>query len=145
MCFIGTKKYIGNKFHIASFSSASSVVGSPGKSRAPYGVHLLITLSQKTALQPSLTANVVALEKKRVQVEHVKRLIDNFVQVFISPQVAAIVHQLLASSLSFYQRMYICTLNKSQVSEALHIAQFFFRIQHQSPYYLTYRRARSKL
>ena len=32
------------------------------------------------------------LEEKRVQVEHVKRLIDNCVQIFISPPVAAIVH-----------------------------------------------------
>ena len=32
------------------------------------------------------------LEDKHVQVKHVERLIDNFVQVFISPQVAAIVH-----------------------------------------------------
>ena len=32
------------------------------------------------------------LEEKRVQVERVERLINNFVQVFISPQVAAIVH-----------------------------------------------------
>ena len=59
-------------------------------------------------------------------IEHVKRLIDNFEQVFVSPQVAAIVHRLLASSLSFYQRMYICTLRKSQVSEALHVAQFSY-------------------
>ena len=58
--------------------------------------------------------------------EHVKRLINNFVQVFVSPRVAAIVHRLLAGSLSFYQRMYICTLRKSQVSVALHIAQFSY-------------------
>ena len=38
------------------------MVGSPGKSQAPYRVHLLITLSPKTALQASLTANVVALD-----------------------------------------------------------------------------------
>ena len=31
--------------------------------------------------------------------------------------------QLLASSLSFYLRMYICMLTKSQVSEAPHVAQ----------------------
>ena len=34
--------------------------------------------------------------------------------------------QLLASSFSFYQRMYICTLSNSQVSEAPHVAQFPF-------------------
>ena len=32
------------------------------------------------------------LEEKRVQVEHVEKLMDKFVQVFISPQVPAIVH-----------------------------------------------------
>ena len=32
------------------------------------------------------------LEEKRVQVEHVKKLMDKFVQVFISPQVPTIVH-----------------------------------------------------
>ena len=32
------------------------------------------------------------LEEKCVQVEHVEKPIDKFVQVFISPQVAAIVH-----------------------------------------------------
>ena len=32
--------------------------------------------------------------------------------------------QLLASRLSFYLRMHICTLSKSQVSEAPHLAQF---------------------
>ena len=30
--------------------------------------------------------------------------------------------QLLASSLSFYQRMYICTLSKLQASEVPHVA-----------------------
>ena len=58
----GLFQYIGNTFRIISFSSASSVVGSPGKSQAPYRVHLLITLSPKTALRASLTANVVALD-----------------------------------------------------------------------------------
>ena len=32
------------------------------------------------------------IRRKRVQVEHVERPIDNFVQVIISPPVAAIVH-----------------------------------------------------
>ena len=36
--------------------------------------------------------------------------------------------QLLASSLSFYLCMYICTLSKSQVSEAPHVARFPLRI-----------------
>ena len=44
--------------------------------------------------------------------------------------------QLLASSLSFYLRMYICTLSKSQVSEALHVAQFSLHTRRQSCYYL---------
>ena len=78
-----------------------------------------------------------------MQVEHVERPIDNFVQVFISPhsnywQVA------LAST---YLCMYICTLSKLQVSEALHAHCTI------SPSYttsvmllpLSYGRARSKL
>ena len=54
-----------------------------------------------------------------MQVEHVERLIDNCVQVFISPLVAAIVHS------SYWQvtlaSIYICMPCKSQVSESLHI------------------------
>ena len=53
-----------------------------------------------------------------MQVEHVERPIDNFVQLFISPHRNS--QQLLASSLSVYLRMYIYMLSKSQVSEALH-------------------------
>ena len=75
------------------------------------------------------------LEEKHVQVEHVERPNDSFVQVFISPQVYSChsTQQLLGSSLSFYLCMYICTL---KVYGALHIAQLFsFRTQHQSHYY----------
>ena len=39
----------------------------------------------------------------------------------------------LASSPSFYLRMYICTLYKSQVSESLHVPQFPHRTRCQSP------------
>ena len=84
-------------------------------------------------------------EEKHVQVEHVERPINNLVQVFISPQVAAIVHskywQVVLASI--YIIMYICTLSKSQVSEMLQIAQFPLRTQRWSRYH--HRRARNKL
>ena len=74
------------------------------------------------------------LEEKRVQVEHVEKLMDKFVQVFISPQVPAIVYS------NYYQvtlaSIFICTLSKSQVSEALHVAKFPLHTQRQLHYYL---------
>ena len=54
--------------------------------------------------------------------------------------------QLLASSLSFCLRMYICTLSKSKVSEVLHIAQFSRSYPTSVTLLpLSHRRARSKL
>ena len=71
--------------------------------------------------------------KKRVQVEHDERPIDNFVQVFISPQVAAIVHSNYQQvALAFIYVWYICTLSKAQVPGALHVAQFPLCAQCQS-------------
>ena len=49
----------------------------------------------------------------------VGRSIDNFVQVFISPQVDAIVKQPSASSLSSYLCLYFYKLSKPQVSEGI--------------------------
>jgi len=67
-----------------------------------------------------------------VQVEHVERPIDNFVQVFISPH-----SNYWQVALAFYLRMYRgISVRKSQISEALHIAQFPLRTRHQSHYYL---------
>ena len=51
--------------------------------------------------------------------------------------------QLLASSLSFYLRMYICTLSESQVYEALHVTQLPLRTRRHLP--LSHRGAKSKL
>ena len=85
------------------------------------------------------------IRRKSVQVKHVERPINNLVQVFISPQVAAIVHSKYwqVALASIYIIMYICTLSKSQVSQVLQIAQFPLRTRRWSHYY--HRRARNKL
>jgi len=51
--------------------------------------------------------------------------------------------QLLASSLSFYLRMHICTLSKSQVSEAVHVANFRSYMTSFALIPLSHQRARS--
>ena len=71
-----------------------------------------------------------------MQLEHVEWLI-NCVQVFISPLVAAIVHNNYHQvALGFYLRKYIRMLSKSQVSESLHIVQFPHHTRRQLRYYL---------
>ena len=71
----------------------------------------------------------------------VRRLIDNFVQVFVGPQVVAIVYSklVLVSNLSF------CRMYKSQVSEVPHVAQFSFVHDVSSANTLSYQKARSKI
>ena len=58
-------------------------------------------------------------------------------------RLSAIVHSNLASSLSLYLRMYICTLSKSLVYESPHFAQFPLCTRQQ--YLVSHRRARSNL
>ena len=56
-----------------------------------------------------------------------RKPIDNCTGIYQPSGSCHSAQQLLASSLSFYLHMYICTLSKSQVSEVLHVAQFPLR------------------
>ena len=71
--------------------------------------------------------------RRKTRASRTWRKADRQLRIGISPQVA---QQLLSSSLSFYLRIYICTLSKLQVSEALHlhVAQFSLRTRRQSRY-----------
>ena len=65
-----------------------------------------------------------------MQAKHVERQFNNFVQVFITLLVAAIVHNNYQQvDLGFYLHVYVCMLCKSQVSESIYVAQFPLRIE----------------
>ena len=57
----GLVRYCGKRRNISFFSVKSSVIGNPGRSRSPAGVHCRSTLSPNSASLVSFTARVGAL------------------------------------------------------------------------------------